>query len=93
MPTTKMSRRASAPSAPHQTDAVGIKATATASSAKGSKSPSGLARAAGRPKPMIACRDPRRSISLATPATAKTPAKSNRATSRVVLKKLLLIYS
>jgi hypothetical protein len=46
----------------------------------------GAASTVGRPKSMIACLDPLRSASLATPATTKTRATSKRATSRAMFK-------
>jgi hypothetical protein len=77
--TAKSNSNKSTPTAPHQAVVVGTKAAATASSASGSKIPSGAARAAGTPKSTTACRVPARSASFATPATAKTMASNNLA--------------
>src|SRR5229473_7426912 len=82
MPATKRSSRAKAPSAPHQAEAEGISATATAISASGRSTPKGLASTAGTPKSRKACRDPGRSASLANPATMNTAASSRRAINR-----------
>jgi hypothetical protein len=83
MPATNTSRSPKAPIAPHQAVVAGTNATATASSASGSKIPSGAARAAGTPNSPTACREPARSASFATPATAKTRASNNLAHRRV----------
>src|SRR5918994_6072554 len=82
MPATNTERSASAPKAPHQAVDAAKRDAATASSARGSSSPRGTARAEGIPKSTMARREPSRSASLATPATAKTSASSSRATSR-----------
>lgn len=74
------SRSASAPIAPHQAVAVGIRATA--SSVSGKRIPSGVACGTSTPKSMTAPRELARSASLATPATTKTKASSKRALNR-----------
>src|SRR5829696_5095386 len=81
MPTMKRSKSASAPIAPHQAVPAGIRAAAAASSIKGKRNPSGLARKDGTPKSTKACLDPLRSASLVTAATKRTKASSNRAMS------------
>src|SRR5215217_3652409 len=82
MPTRNTERSASAARAPHQAVDAGKRVAATASSARGRSSPSGAASDEGRPKSTMACREPSRSVSLATPATAKTRASSKRVTNR-----------
>src|SRR5215208_6746956 len=67
MPTRNTERSASAPRAPHQAVDAGKR---------------GAASDEGRPKSTMACREPSRSVSLATPATAKTRASSKRVTNR-----------
>ena len=79
----KSDSNASAPTAPHRAVVVGTSAAATASSASGRKTPSGPTRAAGTPKSTIACREPSRSASFATPAAAKTMASNSLAHRRV----------
>src|SRR5712692_4431522 len=79
MPPMKISSRASAPIAPHQAEAAGRSATATASSTKGRSTPSGAARTLGRPKSFSAFWDPARSAILASADTRKTAASSKRA--------------
>ena len=93
MPATKRSSRASAPSAPHQAEAAGMRAAATASSASGRRVASGVAREEGTPKSATACLLPARSASFAAPATTKTTASSKRAMSSAVLMVDLLTSS
>jgi hypothetical protein len=59
-----------------------MRVAATASSESGSKIPKGLAREDGTPKSVMACREPLRSESLATPDRVKTAASSRRAIKR-----------
>ncbi len=84
MPATKSSKSPSAPSAPHQAVAAGIRAAATANSHVGNKMLSGGARRAGAPKSIMARSEPTRSASFAVPATAKTKASSKRAMSKTL---------
>src|ERR1017187_8622939 len=64
---------------PHIADPLPIRAPATASSASGSSVPTVAASDRGKPKSRTARREPVRSASFATPASANTPATTRRA--------------
>jgi hypothetical protein len=67
------------PPPPHIADPLPIRAPATASSASGSSVPTVAASDRGKPKSRTARREPVRSASFATPASANTPATTRRA--------------
>ena len=77
----KTARSASTPSAPHQAEPAGTKATAQTSSAIGRSTAPVGASAAGTPNAMRDRAVPARSATLATPARAKTAARPQRAIS------------
>jgi hypothetical protein len=59
-----------------------MRAAPTPNSANGSKSARGLASTSGKPKSVMALREPLRSESFAKPATMKTAASTRRAIKR-----------
>jgi hypothetical protein len=93
IPMVKISRRVSAPSAPHQVEFVSIRRLAMTSSISGNRRPSGRASKFGKPKSVIAFLEPSRSESFAIAATIKMPASSNLAKSSVVSIEVYLYLS
>ena len=87
-PDHEQQQKSQRPMAPHQAVDAGTRAPAAASS--GNRTPSGLARAGGNPKSMMACLDPFRSASLDIPATTKTRASNSRAMRSTVFMRHLL---